>query len=31
MAIPSFEAEQIKDDVAFFQAIKSRISKFSVE
>lgn len=31
MAIPSFEAEQIKDQVAFFQAIKSRISKFSVE
>jgi type I restriction enzyme, R subunit len=31
MAIPHFEAEQIKDQVAFFQAIKSRISKFSVE
>jgi len=31
MAIPSFEAEAIKDRVAFFQFIKSRISKFSVE
>ena len=31
MAIPSFEAENIKNQVAFFQAIKSRISKFSVE
>jgi type I restriction enzyme R subunit len=29
MSIPSFEAEAIKDDVAFFQAIKARISKFS--
>lgn len=28
MAVPSYEAEKIKDDVAFFQAIKSRISKF---
>lgn len=31
MSIPSVEAEEIKDKVAFFQAIKSRISKFSVE
>lgn len=31
MAIPSLEAENIKDQLAFFQAIKSRISKFSVE
>ncbi|MGE4444489.1 MAG: type I restriction endonuclease subunit R [Candidatus Altimarinota bacterium] len=31
MAIPSLEAENIKNKVAFFQAIKSRISKFSVE
>jgi len=29
MAIPSFETEQIKDEVAFFQAIKSRINKFT--
>ncbi|KOY51699.1 type I restriction endonuclease subunit R [Polaribacter dokdonensis] len=29
MSIPSFEAEAIKDDVAFFQAVKARISKFS--
>jgi type I restriction enzyme, R subunit len=29
MAVPSFEAELIKDKVAFFQAIKSRINKFS--
>lgn len=28
MAVPSFEAEVIKDKVAFFQAIKSRINKF---
>ena len=28
MAVPSYEAEKIKDDVAFFQAIKSRIRKF---
>jgi len=28
MAVPSYEAEKIKDDVALFQAIKSRISKF---
>jgi len=31
MAIPSIEAINIKDKVAFFQAIKSRISKFSTE
>lgn len=29
MAVPSESAEKIKDHVAFFQAIKSRISKFS--
>ena len=29
MAIPSFAADKIKDDVAFFQAIKARINKFS--
>lgn len=29
MAVPSFETELIKDKVAFFQAIKSRINKFS--
>lgn len=29
MAVPSPETEQIKDEVAFFQAIKSRINKFS--
>jgi type I restriction enzyme R subunit len=29
MAVPSFESEQIKDEVAFFQAIKSRINKFT--
>ncbi|MBL4890163.1 MAG: type I restriction endonuclease subunit R, partial [Candidatus Lindowbacteria bacterium] len=29
MAVPSFESEQIKDDVAFFQAIKSRVNKFT--
>ena len=28
MAVPSYEAEKIKDEVALFQAIKSRISKF---
>ena len=30
MALPSPEAESIMDGVAFFQAIKARISKFSV-
>ncbi len=30
MAIPSPEAEEIKDQIAFFQAVKSRISKFSI-
>lgn len=30
MALPSPEAEAIMDGVAFFQAIKSRINKFSV-
>ncbi|MDQ7003741.1 MAG: type I restriction endonuclease subunit R [Ghiorsea sp.] len=29
MAVPSHEAEKIKDDIAFFQAIKSRINKFT--
>ncbi len=29
MAVPSYEAEKIKDDVAFFQAIKSRVNKFT--
>jgi type I restriction enzyme, R subunit len=29
MTVPSIEAENIKNQVAFFQAIKSRISKFS--
>ena len=29
MSIPSFEAESIRNEVAFFQAVKSRISKFS--
>jgi len=29
MAVPSYETEQIKDEVAFFQAIKSRINKFT--
>lgn len=29
MAVPSYEAEQIKDEVAFFQAVKSRINKFT--
>jgi len=28
MAVPSYESEKIKDDVAFFQAIKSRLNKF---
>ncbi|MDX8379527.1 MAG: HsdR family type I site-specific deoxyribonuclease, partial [Gallionella sp.] len=29
MAVPSDEAEKIKDDMAFFQAIRSRINKFT--
>ena len=29
MSIPSFEADLIKDNVAFFQAVKSRINKFN--
>jgi len=29
MSIPSFDADVIKDEVAFFQAVKSRINKFS--
>jgi len=29
MAVPSYESEVIKDQVAFFQAIKSRINKFT--
>jgi type I restriction enzyme R subunit len=29
MAVPSFEAEQVRDEVALFQAIKARINKFT--
>ena len=29
MSIPSFEADLIKDEIAFFQAVKSRINKFN--
>jgi len=29
MAVPSFEAEQIRDQIAFFQAVKARINKFT--
>jgi len=29
MAVPSLESEQIRDEVAFFQAIKARINKFT--
>lgn len=29
MAVPSLESEQIRDEVAFFQAVKSRINKFT--
>ena len=29
MSIPSFEADVIKDEVAFFQAVKARINKFN--
>jgi type I restriction enzyme R subunit len=29
MAVPSFESEQIRDSVAFFQAVKARIGKFT--
>lgn len=29
MSVPSFEADVIKDEVAFFQAVKSRIIKFN--
>lgn len=29
MSVPSFEAEQIRDHIAFFQAVKSRINKFT--
>jgi type I restriction enzyme R subunit len=29
MSIPSLGAEAIKDEVAFFQAVKARINKFS--
>lgn len=28
MSIPSFEAEKLKNEIAFFQAVKSRINKF---
>jgi type I restriction enzyme R subunit len=29
MSVPSFESEQIRDEVAFFQAVKARINKFT--
>lgn len=29
MSVPSFESEQIRDFIAFFQAVKSRINKFT--
>lgn len=29
MSVPSFESEQIRDKVAFFQAVKARINKFT--
>ncbi len=29
MAVPSFEAENIRDQIAFFQAVKARINKFT--
>lgn len=29
MSVPSFEAEKIRDKIAFFQAVKSRINKFT--
>lgn len=29
MAVPSYEAEKIRDEIAFFQAIKARINKFT--
>jgi type I restriction enzyme R subunit len=29
MAVPNFETEVIKDEVAFFQAVKARINKFT--
>ena len=29
MSIPSFEADVIKDEVAFFQAVKARLNKFT--
>lgn len=29
MSVPSYEAEQIRDHIAFFQAVKSRINKFT--
>jgi type I restriction enzyme R subunit len=29
MAVPSFESEEIRDEVAFFQAVKARINKFT--
>lgn len=29
MSVPSFEAEKIRDEIAFFQAVKSRINKFT--
>lgn len=29
MSVPSFEVEKIRDEIAFFQALKSRINKFT--
>jgi len=29
MTVPSFESEEIRDEVAFFQAVKARINKFT--
>jgi hypothetical protein len=29
MSVPSDEAEKLRDEIAFFQAIKSRINKFT--
>jgi type I restriction enzyme R subunit len=31
MSVPSIEADELKDQIAFFQAVKSRINKFSTE
>jgi len=29
MAVPNFESQQIRDEVAFFQAVKAHINKFT--